>query len=111
MDISQDFVAAEGIRICYKEKEGGLEIARTYLYLLYNDLHGEPFGFMEDVYVDESFRGRGIGSLLVEKVIEEARSRGCYKLICTSRHTKPDVHELYKKLGFTDHGLEFRIDF
>jgi len=66
---------------------------------------------MEDVYVDESLRRQGYASKLVEAVINEARQRDCYKLICTSRHEKPRVHELYKKLGFEDHGLEFRINF
>ncbi len=56
-------------------------------------------------------RGRGIGSRLVKAVIEEARNNGCYKLICTSRHEKPEVHRLYGELGFKNHGLEFRIDF
>jgi len=27
------------------------------------------------------------------------------------RHCRPEVHTLYKRLGFTDRGVEFRIDF
>lgn len=92
-------------------REDGREIARAYLYVLTNDLHDQPFGFMEDVFVDVSLRGRGIGSQLVRKIIEEAQQLGCYKLICTSRYEKPDVHELYTRLGFKDHGKEFRIEF
>lgn len=74
-------------------------------------MHELPFGFMEDVFIDESQRGQGLGSKLVEIVIEGARKRGCYKLICTSRYVKPKVHELYERLGFRDHGKEFRMDF
>jgi len=90
--------------------QNGREVARARLYLLHNDLHAEPFGFMEDVFIDETLRGKGYGSKLVNAVLAEAQERGCYKLICTSRHTKPHVHKLYKKLGFKNHGIEYRID-
>ena len=66
---------------------------------------------MEDVYVDEEYRGQKVGTALVDMVIEKARDIGCYKLLATSRHSRPKVHELYKKIGFKDSGLEFRMDF
>ncbi len=86
------------------------EVAHAYLYILNNDLHDEPFGLMEDVFVIEEFRGQGLGGQLVKKVIEVAKREGCYKLICTSRYGKEYVHKMYHKLGFTDHGKEFRIN-
>jgi len=33
------------------------------------------------------------------------------ELIATSRHARQRVHALYARLGFTDHGKEFRMDF
>ena len=39
--------------------DSGQEVARARLYVMYNDLHQEPFGFMEDVFLDEKFRGQG----------------------------------------------------
>jgi len=77
---------------------------------MHNDLHNQPFGLMEDVYVDEAYRGQGVGSKLVKQVIELAKEANCYKLIATSRFSRPKVHELYQQLGFTQHGVEFRID-
>lgn len=88
-----------------------LEIGRAYLYLLKNDLHQQPFGFIEDVFIEEPHRGQGFGSLLIKKIISEAKTRSCYKLICTSRYKNTKVHQLYEKLGFSDHGKEFRINF
>jgi len=109
MEIKEKNISVRGIKF-FIEKEGK-EIARAFLYLLKNELHPEPFGFLEDVFVEEKFRGQGIGTQLVRKVIEVAEKRGCYKLIATSRHSRPKVHLLYKRLGFKDYGLEFRIDF
>lgn len=87
------------------KKLGGL-----FLYIMHNDLHAEPFGLMEDVHVAEFARGRGVGTELVREVIKIAMDRGCYKLVATSRHSRPRVHKLYRDLGFTKHGVEFRID-
>lgn len=87
------------------------EVGRAYLYIMTNDLHSEPFGLMEDVWVSPDYRGRRIGSELVKAVVAQAREQQCYKLIATSRHCRPKVHVLYKKLKFTDHGVEFRMDF
>ncbi|KAB8330841.1 GNAT family N-acetyltransferase [Scytonema tolypothrichoides VB-61278] len=77
---------------------------------MHNDLHHEPFGLMEDVFVDENSRGKGYGTQLVKKVIEIAREYRCYKLIATCRNSKPKVHQLYQRLGFEEHGVEFRIN-
>ena len=109
MNIECTDIQAVGKKFHYSV--GGKEMARAYLYVLSNDMRDRPFGFMEDVFVDESLRGQGIGSELVKMVIEEARRQTCYKLVCTSRYEKQEVHALYAKLGFVDHGKEMRVDF
>jgi len=90
---------------------GGKEPGRIFLYIMKNDLHKEPFGFLEDLFVDESARGKGIGTRLIKEAIKLAKKNKCYKLIATSRHRRKGVHELYRRLGFRNHGIEFRMDF
>lgn len=109
MNVKADLLTATGIRFSFQDNN--CEIARAYLYLMHNDLHKEPFGLLEDVYVDEKYRGQGIGSKLIKNVIETAKERNCYKLIATSRSSREQVHELYTKIGFENYGVEFRIDF
>jgi GNAT superfamily N-acetyltransferase len=99
---------ARGIRFAVNGPSG--EIARAYLYVMTNDLHAAPFGLLEDVFVDESERGSGLGTALVQEVIAAAREAGCYKLIATSRVSRPKVHELYERLGFENYGIEFRMN-
>ena len=108
MNFDKKDVEAKGFRISITDN--GFEVGRAYIYLMHNDLRDRPFALMEDVYVDDSHRGKGIGSELVRKVIETAKESNCYKLIATSRISRPKVHELYQKLGFSQHGFEFRID-
>ena len=91
--------------------EDDQEVARARLYILTNDLHAEPFGFIEDVYVKENCQGKGYGTKIMNLLIEKAKESGCYKLICTSRFSRSAVHSFYEKLGFKKYGNEFRIDF
>ena len=101
-------VEAKGIRFALIENER--EIARAYLYIMHNDLHSEPFGLLEDVYVNENYRGSGLGTKLVKQVISVAKEQNCYKLIATTRKSRLKVHQLYERLGFVCRGYEFRID-
>ncbi|MDZ7611895.1 MAG: GNAT family N-acetyltransferase [Candidatus Moranbacteria bacterium] len=110
MDINQEEIESFGVKFSAKD-ESGKEIGRAFLYVMKNDLHQRPFGFMEDVFVKEEARGQGIGKKLVQAVVEKARENSCYKLIATSRHSREKVHQMYENLGFYDQGLEFRIDF
>ncbi len=108
MEISTRNILAKGIRLSVMRD--AKEVGRAFLYVLHNDLHKEPFGLMEDVFVEETTRGKGIGTELVQAVIAEAKKQNCYKLIATSRTERQTVHELYERLGFKKWGVEFRME-
>lgn len=91
--------------------EDDRELGRAWLYIMKNNLHEKPFGFLEDVFVDMDSRKKGIGRELIETALEEAKGRGCYKIICTSRFEKEEVHDWYERVGFRKYGVEFRMDF
>jgi GNAT superfamily N-acetyltransferase len=110
MKIDRQDRAAKGVRFSISGDDGR-EIARAFLYVMTNDLHKAPFGLLEDVFVDESQRGSGVGTALVKEVVAAAHGLGCYKLIATSRTSRPQVHALYERLGFEKHGVEFRMNF
>lgn len=99
-----------GIRLSL-QNEKNKEVGRAFLYIMRNNLHHQPFGLMEDVYIAREARGQGFGTLLVKRAIELAQTNNCYKLIATSRHAREKVHKLYTKIGFSNHGTEFRINF
>ena len=113
MEISRRKISVpDPIRISLTE--GGEEMARASVYFLKNELHlgdhASIAAYLEDVFVNEKYRSRGIGRKIVELAIGEARTAGAYKLIATSREEREGVHEFYKKLGFREYGVEFRMD-
>jgi GNAT superfamily N-acetyltransferase len=104
---NKDIKNIQGIRI--SAEDNGKEIGRAFLYILKNDLHEKPFGYFEDLFVDENYRKQGVGTKLIEEVIKLAKTHNCYKIIATARHEKEKVHRLYKKFGFEDFGKEFKM--
>ncbi len=86
-------------------------VGRLFLYLIFNQLHSQPYGLLEDLFVEPKFRHRGIGQELVLTAINQAKKLGCYKLIGTSRFSRSKVHRFYQeKFGFQKYGYEFRLD-
>ena len=55
----------------------------------------------------EGFEGRGIGSRLMERVIEESKVRGCYKIILSSDEKNAGF---YKRFGFQEKEIAMRLD-
>jgi len=108
MNLTQHSTKSEAVKFEMRDDEK--VVGRAYLYLIKNDLHDGPYGLLEDLFVEEEYRKHGIGGQLVKAVIEEAKKLGCYKLVGTSRNSRAEVHEFYKKLGFSEYGKEFRMD-
>ena len=56
--------------------------------------------WIEDVVVDETGRGRGIGAALTEEAIRLARAAGARTVDLTSRPSRAAANRLYERLGF-----------
>ena len=57
--------------------------------------------WVEDVVVDESTRGGGIGSALVETAVHLAKEAGARSVDLTSRPDRSEANLLYQRLGFS----------
>jgi ribosomal protein S18 acetylase RimI-like enzyme len=55
---------------------------------------------IEDVVVDSSARGRGVGAALTNAAAELARQRGARSVELTSRPSREAANRLYRRLGF-----------
>ena len=56
--------------------------------------------WIEDVVVDESARGHGVGEALNLAAIDEARARGAKNVSLTSRPSREAANRLYQRLGY-----------
>lgn len=90
--------------------DAGSEMARGSIVLIRNRLHQRPYAYVEDVFTDPAYRGQGLFHDVMRALIDEAKTRDCYKLVAGSRTSRPKVHALYLGLGFLEHGKEFRME-
>ena len=56
---------------------------------------------MKRLFVREEFRGKGIGKILAEKIIADAKSIGYHTMRLDTLQRMETARSLYKKLGFT----------
>ena len=56
--------------------------------------------WIEDVVVDESARGKGVGQQLNERALQIARAAGAKTVDLTSRPSREAANRLYKRIGF-----------
>lgn len=58
---------------------------------------------IEDVCIDQQYRNRGIGQLLINHVVNEAEKENCYKIIldCDEK-----LEHFYGKSGLEKHGIQ-----
>ena len=68
-----------------------------YRYGLWHD--GEDC-WLEDLFVEETARGSGLGRALVEAAIGRARERGCARVELDVNEANPAALALYESLGF-----------
>lgn len=62
-----------------------------------------PTGFhayIEDVVVDDRFRGRGVAKKLIQAAVDHAKRRGARKVELTSNPTRKAANHLYQSVGF-----------
>jgi len=57
--------------------------------------------WIDDVVVDETVRGRGVGEALTRTAIRLAAEKGARSLELTSRPSREAANRLYRRLGFT----------
>lgn len=57
-------------------------------------------GYIEDVVVDEKYRGLGLGQQLTQKLIGIAREKNAQYIDLTSGLSRLAANKLYQKMGF-----------
>jgi GNAT superfamily N-acetyltransferase len=80
-----------------RDDDGG--VLGTLTFVLYRVSSGVK-GRIEDVIVDESARGQGVGEALVREGMRLANEAGVLMLELTSMPYRQSANRLYRRLGF-----------
>ncbi len=72
-------------------------------------IESDPGAEIGGLVVDEKERGRGFGTLLMERAEEWARERGYLLVSVRSNVIRVEAHEFYKSLGYEMVKSQFRL--
>ena len=78
----------------------------TYAWLLHADA---PTARLMSIVLEARCRGQGIGRLLVEASVEQARIWGCDRIELTSRLERGAAHSFYEAVGFEHTSKRFSM--
>jgi len=74
----------------------------AFLTLCLDAMFGsQPYGVLENVVVNETLRGKGIGSQLLAHAEEVCRARDCSKMMLMSTTTRESAHRFFEQQGFS----------
>ena len=59
----------------------------------------DPVCYLEDLFVDDSLRGRGAGRALMDQVIARAKERGWHRVYWMTLHDNSTARALYDKIA------------
>ncbi|MCL5746744.1 MAG: GNAT family N-acetyltransferase [Patescibacteria group bacterium] len=80
-----------------KAETGGI-VGMAFLIIYYVPTGKK--GIIENVVIDENYRGKGLGTRLMNAVIDKARDEKITYVDLTSRPERKSANRLYQRLGF-----------
>lgn len=88
---------------CWDDQIVGL--AGAFLHLAIE--HDRPVARLTGLVVHQGWRGRGIGTRLMEHLEEWAQQQGAVAITLTSADHRHGAHEFYRHIGYEQTGVRF----
>jgi ribosomal protein S18 acetylase RimI-like enzyme len=81
------------------------------LWIIHDFCHGGKLSYIQNLYVTPKYRRLGIGSQLLQKIIERAKERGALEIHVVTKFDNKRAIQLYKKHGLTKESLQLEKEF
>ena len=97
----EQILRSPGLHLFVLELDG-VVVATTYLNVIPNlTRSASPYAVIENVVVEESLRGRGLGKQIMDGTLRAAWEAGCYKAMLMTGSRRPATHSFYRACGFS----------
>lgn len=70
----------------------------------------KPIAELDEIYVVPAFRRKGVGKILMHRVLSKAKELNCHRLFIESHYKHEAAHKFYENIGFTNYGYHFIKD-
>jgi GNAT superfamily N-acetyltransferase len=97
----EQILGSTGLHLFVLELDG-VVVATTYLNIIPNITRSaSPYAVIENVVVEESLRGTGLGKQIMASTLGAAWAAGCYKAMLMTGSRSPGTHAFYRACGFS----------
>lgn len=96
--------------VCIAEDEGqviGLITASVRPMLW----HAGPVALIDELIVDQTARGRGVGKALINTIVDWARKRGASEIEVSTEKDNGDAQAFYRRHGFDHESVLLEMEF
>ena len=77
----------------------GTPVGLALWFQTYSTWTGKPSLYLEDLYVDDVARGRGIARALMQRLAREAKTRGCARIDWAVLDWNVEAMAFYERIG------------
>jgi ribosomal protein S18 acetylase RimI-like enzyme len=97
--LAEIIAAPSNTLLLARDRSNGAQIVGTLTLVTFR-IPTAVRAWIEDVVVDSSARGRGVGEALTQEAMRIAKLRGARTIDLTSRRSREAARRLYEKVGF-----------
>ena len=84
------------------------EVIGFCAYAIVNNLWQAGYiSYMYAMVIDEKYRGKGFGTMLIEESLKDSKAKGLKRMELDSAFHREKAHEFYVKLGFEKRAFLF----
>lgn len=98
--IAAQLAAGPLFETLYVAEIDGQVVGLASLRLLPQALDPIPYAELSELFVDDAYRGRGVGRALVRHVEAEARAAGAQQIVLLTAWRNTNAHAFYHTLGY-----------
>jgi len=108
VDLVQEMQRDKGYKLyaCLTEKN---ECIGVVGFVFESRLSSGRIIYLDDLVIDEASRGLGVGSKLLDLVIENANQQNCDAILLDCGNHRTESHQFYLKKGFDNTALDFKM--
>jgi GNAT superfamily N-acetyltransferase len=109
--IRKHLFGEKSVAECFLAYEGDMPVGFALFFHNYSTFVSKPGIYLEDLYIEPQFRGKGYGKKLLLHLVQTARERGCGRVEWSVLDWNQTAIDFYKSLGAEalDEWTVFRI--
>ena len=87
---------------CFLLDDGGRHVGFSTCFFITSTFKARPYLYIHDLYVEQSLENKGLGTQLLNALVDYARRENCCKVTLEVRSDNDIAQHVYRKLGFAD---------